>query len=153
MILIKKYANRRLYDTSNSSYITLPECADILRTSQQVQIIDAKTNQDITVLVMIQIIMECEQQRQILPVNALRQIIKAYDSQSASLLASHLERAMSSFAHQHLTNKPVQTVQKAHNQADTDQPIDSNAIGAEKRALLEQLREEMMQLSRRIDQL
>jgi len=152
MILIKKYANRRLYDTSNSSYITLPECADIIRTGKQVQIIDAKTKQDITAIVMIQIIMECEQQSPILPVDALRHIIKAYASQSGRLLGQHLEHAISSFAHHHLDLDDALEASLDAIEKDV-QPARTDGLDGRKRELLEQLQTEMMQLSARIQKL
>jgi len=157
MILIKKYANRRLYDTSNSSYITLPECADIIRTGKQVQIIDAKTKQDITAIVMIQIIMECEQQSPILPVDALRHIIKAYASQSGRLLGQHLEHATSSFAHHHLDKNDMADAgvdaDKPANISGLSQRSQPDTLADTKRELLEQLRDEMIALSKRIKQL
>jgi len=152
MILIKKYANRRLYDTSSSAYITLSECADIIRTGTEVQIIDAKSRQDITAIVMIQIIMECEQHFQILPVAALRQIIKAYGSRSGSLLSRYLERTMSSFAHHHLDLDDALEASLDAIEKDV-QPARTDGLDGRKRELLEQLQTEMMQLSARIQKL
>ena len=157
MILIKKYANRRLYDTSSSAYITLSECADIIRTGTEVQIIDAKSRQDITAIVMIQIIMECEQHFQILPVAALRQIIKAYGSRSGSLLSRYLERTMSSFAHHHLDKNDMADAgvdaDKPANISGLSQRSQPDTLADTKRELLEQLRDEMIALSKRINQL
>ena len=157
MILIKKYANRRLYDTSASAYITLSECADIIRAGTEVQIIDAKSKQDITVIVMIQIIMECEQNFQILPVAALRQIIKVYGSRSGSLLSRYLERTMSSFAHHHLDldealEASLDAIEKDR-QPEIGRPAQTDVFDSRKRELLEQLQIEMKQLSARIQKL
>lgn len=102
MIEIKKYANRRLYNLNESAYITLAECADIIRSGEDVQITDAKTGQDLTAVVLIQVIMEYEQaQHRMLPVDALKQIIRAYDSPTSHLLSRYLARTMSSFTRHH----------------------------------------------------
>ena len=102
-ILIKKYANRRLYDTATSRYITLSELSFMIRDRNHVRIEDAKTGEDLTRLTFLQIIQEFEQDgQQLLPVEALRQIILAYGSSNAPLLSRYLERTMASFARHHM---------------------------------------------------
>lgn len=102
-ILIKKYANRRLYDTVTSRYITLSELSHMIRDENHIRIEDAKTGEDLTRLTFIQIIQDFEQDgQQILPVEALRQIILAYGSGNESLLSRYLERTMASFARHHM---------------------------------------------------
>ncbi|OUV78008.1 MAG: polyhydroxyalkanoate synthesis repressor PhaR, partial [Rickettsiales bacterium TMED131] len=97
-ILIKKYANRRLYDTVTSRYITLSELSHMIRDEDHIRIEDAKTGEDLTRLTFIQIIQDYEQDgQQILPVEALRQIILAYGSGNESLLSRYLERTMEAF--------------------------------------------------------
>lgn len=154
MILIKKYANRRLYDTSSSSYITLTNCAELIRAGKNVRIIDASTEHDITASVMIQIIQEREQETQILPISALRQIICAYDSEAEIFLTRYLERTLSSFArhHKHLDtalNKGIEAIQK-------DEVTDLNKPQAhhdETHQLLKQLKDEMDQIQTRLNKL
>ena len=73
-IIIKKYANRRLYNTSSSSYITLEDLAGMVRENVEFQVLDAKTGEDITHSILTQIIMEEEEkgEQQMLPVSFLR---------------------------------------------------------------------------------
>lgn len=102
-ILIKKYANRRLYDMTTSRYITLSELSRMVREGTNVRIEDAKTGQDLTRLTFIQIIQELEQDAtSILPTEALRQIILVYGSGNEPLLTRYLERTMSSFTRHHI---------------------------------------------------
>jgi len=58
IILLKKYANRRLYDTAQSAYVTLTEVADLIKEGNQVKVIDAKSEEDVTAFILSQIIME-----------------------------------------------------------------------------------------------
>ncbi len=102
MIAIKKYANRRLYNVATSSYITLSELAEMVRSGKKIQISDAKTGQDLTRPTLVQVILECEQEgHQMLPVDALCQIIMAYKSPIEPLLSRYLERTMASFTRLH----------------------------------------------------
>ena len=80
-IVIKKYENRRLYDTSNSRYINLEEVAEMVRKGGEVQVVDAKTNEDLTRTVLTQIIVEETKGRELgLPLELLRQLVLASDS-------------------------------------------------------------------------
>ena len=102
MITIKKYANRRLYDSSQSRYITLQELAEMVRQGQAIKVIDAKSEQDLTRPTLVQIILDLEQEgHQMLPVDVLRQIIIAYGSRIEPLLSRYLEKTLSSFARHH----------------------------------------------------
>lgn len=97
-IVIKKYANRRLYNTQTSSYITLDTLAEMTRGDVDFVVIDAKTGDDITHSVLTQIIVEEEASGQnILPVAFLRQIISMYGNSMQSLMPSYLEAAMENF--------------------------------------------------------
>ncbi len=97
-IVIKKYANRRLYNTQTSSYITLDTLAAMTREDVDFVVIDAKTGDDITHSVLTQIIVEEEASGQnILPVAFLRQIISMYGNSMQSLMPSYLEAAMENF--------------------------------------------------------
>lgn len=98
VIIIKKYANRRLYDTRKSSYITLDDLAAMVREGREFRVVDAKSDEDITHNVLTQIIMEAEQTGQtMLPVSFLRQLIGLYGDSMQSLVPGYLEASMNSF--------------------------------------------------------
>ena len=98
-VIVKKYANRRLYNTSTSSYITLDDLAGMVREDVQFQVLDAKTGDDITHSILTQIIMDVEASggEQMLPVNFLRQLISMYGNSMQSMMPSYLEAAMTNF--------------------------------------------------------
>jgi polyhydroxyalkanoate synthesis repressor PhaR len=97
-IIIKKYANRRLYNTQSSKYITLDFLAELTRKDVQFKVVDAKTSEDITHSVLTQIIMEEETAGQgMLPVNFLRQIIALYGDSMQGLVPQFLESSMDNF--------------------------------------------------------
>ena len=97
-VTIKKYANRRLYDTESSSYITLDRLAAMIREGRDFEVVDAKTGEDITHQVLTQIIVEEESRGStMLPVNFLRQLIGLYGGQMQGAVPSYLEAAMDAF--------------------------------------------------------
>jgi polyhydroxyalkanoate synthesis repressor PhaR len=97
-IVIKKYANRRLYNTQSSSYITLDHLAKMTREGADFKVFDAKTGTDITHQILTQIIMEEESSgEQMLPVNFLRQLISLYGNSMQSLVPHYLEASMENF--------------------------------------------------------
>jgi polyhydroxyalkanoate synthesis repressor PhaR len=97
-VVIKKYANRRLYNTETSSYITLDHLAAMTREGRDFKVIDAKTEDDITHNVLTQIIMEEEARGQtLLPVNFLRQLIALYGDSMQAMVPGYLEASMESF--------------------------------------------------------
>jgi len=97
-VIIKKYANRRLYNTETSSYITLDHLAAMTREGRDFKVIDAKTEEDITHNVLTQIIMEEETRGQtMLPVNFLRQLIALYGDSMQSMVPQYLEASMDAF--------------------------------------------------------
>jgi polyhydroxyalkanoate synthesis repressor PhaR len=97
-VIIKKYANRRLYNTESSSYITLDHLAAMTREGRDFKVVDAKTDEDITHNVLTQIIMEEEQRGQtMLPVNFLRQLIAMYGDSMQAMVPGYLEASMDSF--------------------------------------------------------
>ncbi|QJQ33101.1 polyhydroxyalkanoate synthesis repressor PhaR [Sphingomonas lacunae] len=98
IITIKKYANRRLYDTRKSSYITLDDLAAMVREGREFRVVDAKSDEDITHSVLTQIIMEEEQRGQtMLPVSFLRQLISLYGDGMQAMVPDYLEASMDSF--------------------------------------------------------
>ena len=97
-IIIKKYANRRLYNTGSSSYITLEDLAKMTRENVEFQVVDAKTGDDITHSILTQIIMEEEEKgEQMLPVSFLRQLIGMYGNSMQAMMPSYLEASMENF--------------------------------------------------------
>jgi polyhydroxyalkanoate synthesis repressor PhaR len=97
-VTIKKYANRRLYDTESSSYITLDRLAAMIREGRDFEVVDAKTGEDITHQVLTQIIVDEESRGStMLPVNFLRQLIGLYGGQMQGAVPPYLEAAMEAF--------------------------------------------------------
>ncbi|MEE9433919.1 MAG: polyhydroxyalkanoate synthesis repressor PhaR [Sphingorhabdus sp.] len=97
-VIIKKYANRRLYNTQSSKYITLDFLAELTRKDVDFQVVDAKSGEDITHNVLTQIIMEEENAGQnMLPVPFLRQLISLYGDSMQSMVPGFLEDAMDKF--------------------------------------------------------
>lgn len=97
-IIIKKYANRRLYNTQSSSYITLDDLARMTREGVDFQVLDAKSGNDITHAILTQIIMEEEANgEQMLPVSFLRQLISMYGNSMQALMPHYLEATMDNF--------------------------------------------------------
>jgi len=97
-IVIKKYANRRLYNTRSSSYITLEDLSRMTREGVDFQVLDAKTGNDITHQILTQIIMEEESHgEQMLPISFLRQLISMYGNSMQSLMPHYLEATMDNF--------------------------------------------------------
>ena len=97
-VIIKKYANRRLYNTRSSSYITLDHLAKMTREGVEFKVLDAKTGADITHQILTQIIMDEEAGgEQMLPVSFLRQLISMYGNSMQSLIPPYLEASMDNF--------------------------------------------------------
>ncbi|MGE0596424.1 MAG: polyhydroxyalkanoate synthesis repressor PhaR [Hyphomonadaceae bacterium] len=98
-VTIKKYANRRLYNTKTSSYVTLEHLSEMVRAGEDFIVLDAKTNEDITRSVLTQIIFEQESRGQnLLPVQFLRRLIRFYGDSMQSFVPPYLEMSMESFA-------------------------------------------------------
>ncbi len=98
VVIIKKYANRRLYDTRKSSYITLEDLLNMTRSGEEFRVIDAKTEEDLTHNVLTQIIMEEEQRGQtLLPVDFLRQLISMYGDNMQAIVPQYLNASMDAF--------------------------------------------------------
>ncbi len=86
MIVIKKYPNRRLYDTSRSAYLNLEDLAELVRSGHEVRIVDAKTDEDLTKEVLLQVVLEVLRGVDLLPIGMLRRLIRASGSAPAHLL-------------------------------------------------------------------
>ena len=100
-VVIKKYANRRLYNTASSSYVTLDHLAQMVRDGVDFVVFDAKSNDDITRSVLTQIIFEEESRGQnLLPIQFLRQLIGFYGDSVQSLVPTYLEMSLDAFSRQ-----------------------------------------------------
>ena len=97
--VVKKYANRRLYNTATSSYVTLDDLAKMIKQGGDFVVYDAKTGEELTRSVLTQIIVEQEQKGQnLLPISFLRQLISFYGDSMQFLVPGYLEQAMVAFA-------------------------------------------------------
>ncbi|HET7817612.1 MAG TPA: polyhydroxyalkanoate synthesis repressor PhaR [Sphingomicrobium sp.] len=97
-VTIKKYANRRLYDTESSAYITLDRLAEMVREGREFEVVDAKSGEDITRQVLTQIIVDEESRGStMLPVNFLKQLIGLYGNSMQGMVPQYLEAAMDAF--------------------------------------------------------
>lgn len=98
-ITIKKYANRRLYNTATSSYVTLDTLAQMVKDGEEFSVFDAKSGEDITRSVLTQIIFEEEAKGEnLLPINFLRQLIGFYGNGMQNFVPSYLEMSLESFS-------------------------------------------------------
>ena len=99
-VIIKKYANRRLYNTGTSTYVTLEDLAEMVKKGEDFTVQDAKSGDDITHPVLTQIIFELENKegQNMLPIPFLRQLIAFYGDQMQMIVPSFLEQSMQAFA-------------------------------------------------------
>ena len=101
VVVIKKYANRRLYNTSTSAYVTLEDLARMVREGVDFVVFDARTNEELTRQILTQIIFEEESRGEaLLPVQFLRQLIGFYGGQMQGVLPGYLEMSLESFSRQ-----------------------------------------------------
>ena len=97
-VTIKKYANRRLYDTESSTYITLDRLAQMVREGREFEVVDAKSGEDITRQVLTQIIVDEDARgTTMLPINFLKQLIGLYGNSMQNFVPQYLEAAMDAF--------------------------------------------------------
>src|SRR6056300_1960705 len=97
-VVIRKYANRRLYDTNASRYVTIDDLKLMVKNSLDVRVIDAKNGQDLTRLTLVQIILEIESEgHKLLPIGVLQQLIRFYGDKMEPILSRYLERSMNAF--------------------------------------------------------
>jgi len=101
-VKLKKYANRRLYNTEKSAYVTLNQVTDIIRQGRQVEVIDAKTKEDVTAFILTQIILEeAKNKNFLLPVPLLHMIIQYGDN----ILGEFFERYLQQMVETYLAHK------------------------------------------------
>jgi polyhydroxyalkanoate synthesis repressor PhaR len=100
-VIIKKYANRRLYNTDTSTYVTLEDLAEMVRGERDFVVYDAKTGEDLTHAVLTQIIVDQESRgTNLLPIGFLRQLIRFYGDSMQKLVPSYLEFSLDSLTRQ-----------------------------------------------------
>src|SRR6516165_7037813 len=99
-VIIKKYANRRLYNTGTSTYVTLEDLATMVKNGEDFVVYDAKTSEDITRTVLAQIIFEQENKegQSLLPITFLRELIRFYGNSMQMLVPHFLEASIQSFS-------------------------------------------------------
>ena len=93
-MIVKKYGNRRLYDTSDSRYITLEELAEKVRQGEEVRVVDAKSNEDLTAVTLTQILVEGRGAARLLPVPLLIQLVRLGDDALAEFLGQYVRWAL-----------------------------------------------------------
>jgi polyhydroxyalkanoate synthesis repressor PhaR len=171
-VIIKKYANRRLYNTESSSYITLEHLAELVRAKREFKVVDAKSGEDITHGVLTQIIMEEEARgTTMLPVNFLRQLISLYGNSMQSVVPQYLEASLETlqrnqaqlkdvmagaftggpFAEMARRNMEMFTAAATGGAARRDPP--APAPEPENKAELTELREQLAEMQRKLDRL
>ena len=97
-VLLKKYANRRLYDTDRSRYVTLEEVAEIIKSGRRVKVLDAKTREDVTAFILTQIVLEMARANNILlPAPLLHLVIQYGDNVLADFFEKYLEQTVKTY--------------------------------------------------------
>jgi polyhydroxyalkanoate synthesis repressor PhaR len=97
-VVIKKYANRRLYDTNQSVYVTLSQVADIIKQGTRVEVVDAKTKEDVTAFILTQIILEeARKEKVLLPVPLLHLLIQYGDNLLGEFFDKYLQQTIQSY--------------------------------------------------------
>jgi polyhydroxyalkanoate synthesis repressor PhaR len=136
-VVIKKYANRRLYNTGTSTYVTLEDLAEMVKKGEDFTVQDAKTGEDITHPVLTQIIFELENKdgQNMLPIPFLRQLIAFYGDQMQMIVPSFLEQSMIAFS------KEQERFREQMNSAmGKSSPIEVMKLSAPMKAIEEQTR-------------
>ena len=100
-VVIRKYANRRLYDTNASRYVTIDDLKLMVKNSLDFRVVDATNGQDLTRFTLVQIILEIESEgHKLLPIGVLQQLIRFYGDKMEPILSRYLERSINAFLDQ-----------------------------------------------------
>jgi polyhydroxyalkanoate synthesis repressor PhaR len=136
-VVIKKYANRRLYNTGTSTYVTLEDLAEMVKKGEDFTVQDAKSGEDITHAVLTQIIFELENKdgQNMLPIPFLRQLISFYGDQMQMVVPSFLEQSMIAFAKEQ--ERFREQMQKAMGQSPMDMTAPMKAMEEQARRNVE----------------
>jgi len=107
-VKLKKYANRRLYDMEKSTYVTLNQVADLIRQGRQVEVLDAKTKEDVTAFILTQIILEeAKNKKFLLPIPVLHLIIQYGDNILGDFFEKYLQQMITTYvAHKNAVDEP-----------------------------------------------
>ena len=100
---LKKYANRRLYDLDQSAYVTLDHVAGMIKAGKQIQVIDAKSKENVTAFVLTQIVMEESRKQAVLPVSLLHMFIRYGDNLLREFFENYLEETLKIFVNSKIT--------------------------------------------------
>lgn len=100
-VVLKKYGNRRLYDANRSGYVTLADVRDMLQQGEDIQVVDAKSGEDLTKTVLVQMILEAENTQEALPVEFLKQVIRLANSPTREVFAKGLSGFVQPFLDLH----------------------------------------------------
>ena len=96
-VVFKKYGNRRLYDTHASRYVTLPEVEEMVQRGTDIQVVDAKSGQDLTKEILVQIILDKEGAREMLPTGFLKQVVRLSSSPLKESFSRTVQEALDGF--------------------------------------------------------
>jgi polyhydroxyalkanoate synthesis repressor PhaR len=96
-LLIKKYENRRLYDTEKSVYVRLDDIAGLIKQGRVIKVVDAKTNADVTAFILTQIILEQSKENSLLPVSMLHMLIQYGDNVLSDFFDNYLQQILSNY--------------------------------------------------------
>jgi len=170
-VTIKKYANRRLYDTESSAYITLDRLAQMVREGREFEVVDAKTGEDITRQVLTQIIVDEEARGStMLPLNFLKQLIGLYGNSMQTFVPQYLEAAMDAFSRNQSKVKDAfsgnvfadlakrnmamfEDASRAFTGRKNDKPADGAVSATSGGSELDQLRAELAELQAKVERL
>lgn len=98
IVLFKKYANRRIYNTEQSTYVTLSQVADVIRQGRRVEVVDAKTKEDVTAFILTQIVLEeAKKRKALLPVPLLHIIIQYGDNILLEFFENYLQQIIQNY--------------------------------------------------------
>lgn len=138
-VIIKKYANRRLYNTGTSTYVTLEDLAEMVKRGDEFTVQDAKSGEDITHPVLTQIIFELENKdgQNMLPISFLRQLIAFYGDQMQMIVPAFLEQSMIAFS------KEQERFREQMKAVMGKSPLDVMQLSAPMKAIEEQTRRNM----------
>ncbi len=149
--VIKRYANRKLYDTQHSRYVTLDQIAEMIRTGDDVKIVDNKSKEDLTSITLAQIIFEEEKkQKSFLPLQAMRNIIQSGGESISQLVTQAQKKVTHILKRDDADGESTPTDGAAAAAGDDAEPADESEEGVQRRGLLE-LREWVETTQRAMD--
>lgn len=116
--IIKKYPNRRLYDTVNSCYINLSDVKNLIKQYDYVKVIETATNQDVTRSILLQVILEEELKNPLFTTNILQMLISIYGDSTSAMMSRFMEHSLEEFINQQGKLKsPLSSLHRGKNQA------------------------------------